>query len=160
MDNKEYYIDLKEYTNKLIDRAITGEVDLSLLKKVLVRQGNINSDECFMFYFPFVFTKTLGHTETKNTKDFVCKIGLPRLNSFEKEQTEQGLNLILVNISSSMDNFELEITDMLMLAFAYFYRETDDKEDALQKTKDLFEKMKTFDYYDDKEDFVERLREY
>ena len=154
------YDELIKYANNLISHASRGEVDLNSLRKVIARRGNIKSDESFTYFCPFVLTKNLEcGAITKNTKDYLCTIKLTSLKDYEREKTEEGHILIYINASNSANCEDtLKLTDRFMLAFAFFYHETDDANESLRKTKEYIERLSFYDWYDEKEDFVEQLK--
>jgi hypothetical protein len=152
----KYFDELVIYTNGIIDKSITGEIDLKLLKKVLVRQGNLEYDSCFTYYFPFNFTETQNQAGIKNTKDVVASTSS---RSYEDEKKNDGYTIIYVRqANDDSEDDDLSETDKMMLTFAYFYRQNNNASYALQKTKEAVEKMNSFDWYDGKHAFIKKLQ--
>lgn len=154
LDN--YYDELKEYTDNLISNSIDGITDLSLLKRVLVRQKNEELNY-YSYYHAFIF-------DTKNTWSHVLNASWPASMKFEKERENLGdiLITVLVPTSANCDTVGsgydfLTAPDKIMLTFAFFYRQNNNVEESLEKTKKIFERIKIEEWFYRKRKFVEFL---
>ncbi len=142
MDKSEFKEDLLDYTCELVRQLYTGELEIEELKKVLLkrtRSFNVDYSGRWATVYSVAFcpefksTQYYKYQNTSKGKQFILFD-----NSYMHDRVAKMVerNHKVIKVSNKLvytDNSQMDVSDVFMIAFAYYYRKDGDVEKAIKE---------------------------